>query len=226
MNKYAVVGLIASVLGLAILLAGAFLPVSGQSSSQVSATRTITVAGNDYLSQNLILAKGSSVQYSVLLKNQTVFFFYIMNQTQYYNFYGCAPTCYQPLLGGNGSFSEQAGEVSAAFVNQSLSAGQSYSASFQAPSNGTYYFVFDNSLGANPPASYVNATGDSSTVDFTLVTGISSPTNAPNWLLLGPGAVILVGGGAVMSFGPSSSRQNSREGARIDQTDTQKKNSE
>ena len=191
------VGLVILVVGLIVGVAGALMPVATPSQQSYTLLDSdLSIAANDYQSRNFVLSPGQSVDINLRIDNQTIFFFYIMNQSQYYVFYGCAPTCFQPLLGGNGTFAQQAGESTPTLVNATVSPSQAYSSQFTAPSAGTFYFVFDNSVGANW-SQYVNSTGGETTGHITL-TGTKTVTNySVNWSFVGLGSALLLVGGAV-----------------------------
>src|SRR5579875_3233499 len=148
-SKLVIVGVVVLLIGLGIELTGAFLPTATASSQSESLINSAySIDSNDYLSHNVQLSQGQKVNVSVSLESQTIFQFYIMNQSQYYVYYGCAPMCHKPLLGGNGTFWQQANETEGAFVNvTTITPASSYSGEFTAPANGTYYFVFDNTVG-------------------------------------------------------------------------------
>src|SRR5579884_602016 len=91
-SKIALVGLVILVVGLIIGIIGAASPVSGAFEPLLSTT--FNVDGNGYQSKNLNMSQGQTIQLSVSIANNTLFNFYIMNQTNYYAFYGCAPACH------------------------------------------------------------------------------------------------------------------------------------
>lgn len=197
-SKTALVGLLILVLGLVVGLAGAVTPVASTSQQSYALLDTsIRVDPNGYASQNLVMTKGETVQVSLSVDNQTMFTFDIMNQGQYYVYYGCAPLCAQPLLGGNGTYYQQAGEATPTFVNATVSPSAPYKTSFTAPADGTYYFVFDNSIGPSWDT-YVNQSAPGFTTGhFTLTALQEITTYAVNWTLVGIGALILLVGGAI-----------------------------
>ncbi len=187
------------VIGLALGAYGALYPTSAPSTQSFTLLSTnLRIAANDYQSQNLILTKGQAVNVNVQITNKTIFNLLIMNQSQYYNYYGCAPACHQPLLGGNGSYYQQAGEKTPYFVNSSVSPSAPYTASFAAPTDGTYYFVFDNTVGGSW-SQYINGTGGVTAGSVTLTGTKATTSYSVNWTFLGVGAVLLVVGGAVGS---------------------------
>ncbi len=169
---------------------------SAQQSFQLLDT-SIRVDPNGYASQNLAMTKGETVQINLRIDNQTMFTFDVMDQKQYYVYYGCAPLCAQPMLGGNGTYYEQAGEMNPTFLNQTVSPSASYQGSFTAPADGTYYFVFDNSIGPTW-SDYVNQSAPGFTTGhFTLTSSQPVTSYAVNWTLVGVGVVLLLVGGAV-----------------------------
>lgn len=178
---------------------GATTPISHASQQTVSLVNTpLGVDPNDYATQNLQMITGQSVNVYLSIDNQSVLFsFDIMNQTQYYIWYGCAPECHQPLLGGNGTYYERANETTPYLINETVSPSSPYSASFTAPSNGTYYFVFDNSIGSSW-STYINHNASGYTVGrFELTESKSVHVSSANWPLLGLGSVVMLGGGAI-----------------------------
>ncbi len=197
-SKTALVGVLILVLGLVVGLAGAVTPVASTSQQAYSLQDTsIRVDPNGYASQNLVMTKGEAVQVSLSIDNQTMFTFDIMNQKQYYAYWACAPLCAQPLLGGNGTYYQQAGQANPTFLNATVSPSAPYTASFTAPADGTYYFVFDNSIGPSWDT-YVNQSASGFTTGhFTLTASQQITTYAVNWTLVGIGAVILLVGGAI-----------------------------
>lgn len=189
-SKIALVGLVILVVGLIIGIIGAASPVSGAFKPLLSTT--FNVDGNGYQSKNLNMSQGQTIQLSVSIANNTLFNFYIMNQTNYYAFYGCAPACHAaPNVTNYGPVPPQ--NLSAPYVNATVSPSSTYTTTFTAPAAGTYYFIFDNSEGPNW-ATYINqnATGPT-TVTFQ----ISQATKALNWAMVGPGVALLIIGGAI-----------------------------
>jgi hypothetical protein len=193
--------------GLAIGIFGAVTPVSATTQSSVTLVDSqIGVDPNDYATQNLQMVQGQTVSVTLSIDNQSVIFtFDIMNQTQYYIWYGCAPNCHQPLLGGNGTYYQQANESTPYLVNETVSPSTPFHSVFVAPSNGTYYFVFDNSIG-NSWSTYVNHNASGYTDgEFALNEIRPSNVHSANWLVIGAGsATMLVGGAVGTAFWPIS----------------------
>jgi len=186
------------VLGGAIGFLGAATPVSTAHQESIQLIDTpLSIAPNDYAAQSLQMTKGQTIQITLSITNQTMFTFDIMNQSQFYLYNNCAPKCAQPLLGGNGSYSQQAGETSATQKNITVSPSLPYSGQFNAPTNGTYYFVFDNSIG---PAwtNYLNqnATGHLAG-QFSLSSTQVVNSDSVNWIIVGLGAAVTLAGGAM-----------------------------
>lgn len=208
--RLALIGLVILVIGLIVGVYGVYTPVSAQKQTTISLLNVqASVDANDYQSKNVILNQGQSIDFQASIQNTTIFYLYIMNQTQYYNYYGCAPLCYQPLLGGSGNFWQQAGESQGAFVNVStLTPSSAYSGSFTAPAAGTYYFVLDNSFGPTL-ATYIgsnastvvcgtsNAFACNTVVNLAITTPGTVTTHAANWAVVGIGAALLIIGGAI-----------------------------
>ena len=196
-SSLAYLGFVLLVIGLAIGVFGALTPVSSASNHTVTLVSTaLGVDPNDYATQNLQMTKGESVNVELSIENQTKFTFDIMNQTQYYIWYGCAPECYQPLLGGKGTYSEQANETVPYLVNETVSPSSPYGATFAAPSNGTYYFVFDNSIGQSWNT-YVNHNASGYTDGkFALTETQSIAVYSANWPFVGLGSIAMLVGGA------------------------------
>ena len=141
--------------GLALLLVGSVVGFFGAATPFASTSQktipllntTFSVPPNDYATQSLELTQGKIVHVAFGIDNQTMFTFDIMNESQYYIYYNCAPECAQPLLGGNGTYYQQAGEADPTQLNATVSPSSPYSGDFRALTNGTYYFVFDNTIG-------------------------------------------------------------------------------
>jgi len=202
LSKIVYLGLGLLVVGLLVGISGAINPVSNFSQQVITLVKTpIGVDPNDYATQNLQMVKGQTVDVDMSIDNQSVMFsFDIMNQTQYYIWYGCAPECHQPLLGGNGTYYERANESIPYIVNETVTPSSPYNASFTAPSNGTYYFVFDNSLGSSW-STYVNHNASGYTVGvFDLIEPRQVGAYSANWPLLGVGSTIMLAGGAVSTI--------------------------
>jgi hypothetical protein len=195
--------------GFGILLLGAAIGFFGASTPTSSASQqtlhlidtSFSVASNDYSAQSLQMTKQEMVQIALSIDNQTMFTFDIMNQSQFYLYNNCAPRCAQPLLGGNGSYYQQAGEVEPVQFNTTVFPSSPYSGQFEAPTNGTYYFVFDNTIG---PAwtTYLNQNAAGNTTGhFSLFSAQLVTTRSANWAMVGLGAVITVtGGGAATAM--------------------------
>lgn len=208
--KVALIGLVILVVGLIVGIYGVYTPVSAQKASTITLLNVqASVDANDYQSKNVVLNQGETVNYQASIANTTIFYLYIMNQSQYYNFYGCAPFCYQPLLGGNGTFWQQAGESQGALVNIStLTPSSSKSGSFTAPSDGTYYFVLDNSIGPNM-ATYIGSNASqvvcgtsnpfacNTVVNLQITTPGTVTSHSANWAVVGIGIALLIIGGAI-----------------------------
>jgi hypothetical protein len=198
-SKAAYLGFALLIVGIAVGIFGAISPVSSNSQQSVKLVDTpVGVDPNDYATQNLQMVKGQTVNVDLSIDNQSVMFsFDIMNQTQYYIWYGCAPQCYQPLLGGNGTYYQQGNETTPYLVNETVTPSSPYIASFTAPSNGTYYFVFDNSIGASW-STYMNHNASGYTEgSFALSETLSSGRYSANWLFVGLGSVAMLTGGAL-----------------------------
>lgn len=152
------------------------------------------------------MTRGEVVNFAAVLDNKSAIWLYIMNSSQYSVFTRCAPKCIQPLLGGHGSYYQQAGQTKPDyFLNTSLSIAKSYGENFTAPTSGTFYFVFDNSLGGTSTNyQFQNATGfEVGSIRMTVFAVATS--YSPNWELALVGiAQILVGGvtATVLGFQP------------------------
>ncbi len=209
-SKIAYVGFFLLIIGLILGVIGATSPISNAADKSVSLVNTpLGVDPNDYATQDLQMTKGQTVDVSLSIVNQSVLFsFDIMNQTQYYIWYGCAPLCYQPLLGGQGAYYQQSNETTPYLVNVTVTSTSPYSHAFTAPSNGTYYFVFDNSIGSSW-STYIghNATGYTEG-QFALAETQPTRVYSANWPLVGMGAGVMLTGGVVgtVFWGKKSSR--------------------
>jgi len=208
------VGLAILIAGVAIGVIGVTRPFASVSQQPVTLIDTaITVDPNDYATQSLIMTAGQTIQVALRIDNQTVFTFDIMNQTQYEVWYNCAPRCHQPLLGGNGTYYEQANEMTPTLVNATVSPSSPYMAQFVSPSNATYYFVLDNSVGPTW-RNYLNQDASGYTVvQLTLISMQAVTDYAVNWLFVGLGSVVILVGGAIATWLPHP-RRKSTEGAR------------
>jgi hypothetical protein len=198
LSKASYIGLVILMIGIAVGVVGALSPMSSFKQQPVTLINTpVSVDPNDYATQSLQMTQGQNLQIKVSISNQTDFFFYVMNQTQYYVWYGCAPQCHQPLLGGQGTFSEQANETTPDFVNATVTPAAPYNGTFTAPVNGTFYFVFDNSVGPSW-GTYTNhnATGNA-VANFLLSSVQPVKSYSVNWLLVGAGSAAMLLGGTV-----------------------------
>jgi DNA-binding beta-propeller fold protein YncE len=137
-------------LGFVIGIIASLTPLTSSSQLHSTITTPVSVDPNDYKSQRLTMTRGELVSFSAQLDNKTSIRLYIMNSSQYSIFYGCAPRCLQPLLGGQDSYFQQAGlSKPDLFLNTSISETKPFNGNFTAPTSGTFYFVFDNSVGEN-----------------------------------------------------------------------------
>jgi len=206
-SKFRSAGLALLIVGAAIGILGAARPVASVSDQPFTLISTpVTVDPNDYATQSLVMTAGQTVQVALRIDNQTIFTFDVMNQTQYDVWYDCAPRCHQPLLGGNGTYYQQADERTPTQVNVSISPSAPYSAQFKAPSNATYYFVLDNSVGPTW-ASYLNQNASGSTTgQLTLTSTEPVADYSANWWLVGLGAVVTLAGGGIATWWPRSNR--------------------
>jgi hypothetical protein len=196
-SKLSYVGLAILVIGALVAIVGAVTPVSKISEDSVTLINTaFSVDPNDYATQNLQMTGGQSVSIALSIKNQSIFTFDIMNQTQYYVWYGCAPKCHQPLLGGQGTYFEQANETTPYLVNVTVTPSSPYAGNFSAPFNGTYYFVFDNSIGSSW-SSYLNRNASGNTVgNFALSTVEPGKNYSVNWIFVSAGSALMLAGGS------------------------------
>lgn len=184
--------------GLLIGIYGIVSPVATTASQTYNVVPTLNykVDGNDYHSQGIHLSSGQNVQPSVTMNVSTIFNFMIMNTTQYRYFYGCAPSCRPPFSSGTGI-------KPATLVNSTVTPSQPYSSGFTSPAADTYYFVFDNSVGKNQ-SQYQSCFGAAAVCNGPTATGTFSLTGSKpitnystNWLLVGPGALLLIVGGFI-----------------------------
>ena len=208
--KAAVVGIVILVIGLLVGIYGVYTPVSAQKQQSYTLLSTsVRVDPNDYAAQNVLLAQGQVINYQISIQNQTTFQLTIMNQSQYYTFYGCAPFCRSGNITGPpggppvGYVPEQ---NLTSFVNATVTPSAAVANSFTAPANGTYYFIFDNSVGPSY-ATYIgqNASGFT-TGSFSLTTTGLVTTNVVNWNFVGAGIALLIVGGAIATATWGSSR--------------------
>jgi len=182
--------------GLSVGLLAAFNPVSSASQLHSTFTIPVGVGPNNYMTERLMMTKGEIINFAAVLDNDSAIRLYIMNGSQFSTFFKCAPKCHQPLLGGQGTYYQQAGlSKPDLFLNTSLSLAKSYAGNFTSPTSGPIYFVFDNSLGESN-IDYVaqNATGFAVGSIRMTVFGIAT-SYAINWDLVAIGVgEILVGG--------------------------------
>ena len=205
-SKVALIGLVILVVGLIVGVYGAAYPSSASSQQPYSILNTsLHIDPNDYQSQNLNMTAGETINLALMITNQTIFQFYIMNQSQYYTYYGCAPACHQPLLGGNGTFWQQAGETTPAFTNATITPNQNYTTKFTATKAGVYYFIFDNTVGPSW-ATYAGQNASGFTDGSFSIVGTQSVTaSSINWVPLGAGIALLIIGGAIATPGMQGS---------------------
>jgi len=186
------------VIGSAVGFLGAATPTSNAYQQNISLIDTsISVAPNNYAAQSLQMTKNETIRIHLSVDNQSMFTFDIMNQSQFYLFNNCAPKCEQPLLGGQGSYYQQDAEATPTQLNVTISPSTAYSEPFMAPSNGTYYFVFDNSIGPTW-SNYLNQNATGHLDGHFALTSIQLGTNyLVNWVLVGAGAMFTVIGGVI-----------------------------
>lgn len=206
--KVALIGLVILVVGLIVGIYGVYSPVSAQKQSTVTLLNTTKlVDANDYASQNIVLDQGQTIQISASITNTTIFGFYIMDQSQYYSFYGCAPWCHTAAnISGVGAVGPQGLTAQVNVTN--LTPSQPYSASFTAPTSNTYYFVLDNSVGP----SWATYTGQNASmvacntgnpfacntqINLQITTPGTVTTHSANWTVVGIGIALLIIGGAI-----------------------------
>jgi len=211
-SKIAGVGLVILMAGAVIGVIGVSRPIASVSQQSVTLVNTaITIDPNDYATQSLIMTAGQAVQVALRIDNRTIFTFDVMNQTQYDVWYKCAPRCHQPLLGGNGTYYQQAGEMAPTLVNATVSPSSPYTAQFIAPSNATYYFVLDNSVGPTW-ANYLNQDAPGFTTGQLMMSSLQAVTDyAVNWLFVGLGSVLVFVGGAAATWLTHSRRRSSEK---------------
>ncbi|MDG6995989.1 MAG: hypothetical protein JRN52_08700 [Nitrososphaerota archaeon] len=196
-SSIAIVGLVVLVLGAVAGGYAATNPVSSHAQQEYALINSSpAVSGNGYSSQNFAMSKGQRVDISLSIRNQTIFYFYIMNQSQYYAFYACAPTCHKPLgsLPSSDSPSTQSGWNVSVTPSQPIQ-----NKSFVAPANGTYYFVLDNSIGSSW-TQYVNQSASGPTVANLYVAAYGIVTDySVNLLWLAIGGVVMLAGAGLSS---------------------------
>lgn len=193
----AYIGIVILVVGLGFGMYGAVSPVSNASSQTVTlANQSIHVDPNDYASLNLLLGQGQKAQLSVAIENTTIFQFYVMNSAQYYTYYGCGPWCHSAAnISGVGAVPPQ--NLTTLVNITTITPSSPYSGTFTAPANGTYYFIFDSTIGPSW-ATYIGQNSPGYTyVNFTSTTSEVVATHAANWPIAGTGMALLLVGGVV-----------------------------
>jgi len=215
-SRIAIVGLAILVSGTMIGMVGVATPAASTSQQPVALVKTeVTLDPNDYATQSLVMTSGKTVQIALSIDNRTIFTFDVMNQTQYDVWYNCAPRCHQPLLGGNGKYYQQANEVTPTQVNVTVSPASPFTASFTAPSNATYYFVLDNSVGPTW-ADYLNQNATGSTMGQLTLTSSQAVTDfAVNWEFVGLGSAAILVGGAIATWLPHPELKSSEEAEKL-----------
>jgi len=200
-SKAVYAGLVILVVGAAVGVLGAANPVATLSQGRVALIDTpVTVGPNDYATQSLEMTAGQSLQVSLRIDNRTTFSFEIMNQTQYDAWYDCAPRCHQPLLGGSGTYYQQAKEETPTQLNVTVSPSSPYAGQFTAPSNATYYFVLDNSIGPTW-TTYLDQDANGSTTGQIALTSTQPVTDySVNWSIVGLGSALMLAGGAMATW--------------------------
>jgi hypothetical protein len=206
-SKIAYVGLVILVVGLLLGVYAAYTPVSSSKTGSVPLLSTsLHIDPNDYQSENVQLNASQvvTVQNVTITNSSTTVYFYIMNQTQYYNFYGCAPFCEAAPANsaasnatGNNATTALASTPLTTFKNVTITSSSPLTNyQFTAPSQGTYYFVFDNSRPNY--AEYVGQNASGFTVgQFNLETTGPVTTHTVNSVFLYAGVGLLIIGGAV-----------------------------
>jgi hypothetical protein len=196
----ATVGMVILIVGLIVGVYAAYNPVSAQQAvTYTLINSSVKVDPNDYQSKNAALAPGDIVTITASITNQTVVFLYVMNQAQYYTFYGCAPFC---RGAPNGSAAVGAGAPIGASVPVATLINKTLTSSanpfnYTIPASGTYYFVLDNTMGTSY-TTYVNQSATGNTLgSLSLVNHSTQNTQAVNWTYLAVGVVLLIVGGAI-----------------------------
>ncbi|MGI0079786.1 MAG: hypothetical protein ACRECH_09180 [Nitrososphaerales archaeon] len=209
-TKIALVGLAILVVGIIVGFAGAYLPVSASSTQNGTLLSTaFGVDANDYQSKNLNLSQGTTIQVNVKITNTTIFQLELMNSNQYYSFYSCAPFCRQAQNNTAVAPTAPIGPQNlTAIQNVTVTPSTSQSFSFTAQNGGTYYFILDNTVGP----SYATYLGQNASVvacntpapsacltsgNLTITGPVTVNTGTINWLLVGPGIVLLIIGGII-----------------------------
>lgn len=206
----AIAGIVILVIGLILGVYAVIYPTHPAVLSQ-----TLSVDGNDYQSANLNLTSGERAYIHVSISNETIFTFDIMNRTQYYNFYNvCAPFCHTGMnIVGCGcnvtSNPLTAVESVVTLANVTVTPSSSATIDFTAPSTGTYYFVYDNTIGPNYSCYIATCLGGlvSPQATYPTVGTFSINGYAINWTFLGAGIALLVIGGLIATVLWSSRRR-------------------
>lgn len=194
-SKVALIGLVILVVGLVVGLYGAAYPSAASSQQPYSILNTtLHIDPNDYQSANLNMSSGQTVNLALMITNQTIFQFYIMNQSQYYTYYGCAPLCHTGNVSGVVITNQN---LTSLFNSSTITPNQNYTHQFTAPSAGMYYFIFDNSVG--PSWATYDGQSASGFTDgtFSMVGTQAVTTHSINWVPLGAGIALLIIGGAI-----------------------------
>ena len=195
-SKVALVGLVILVVGLIVGVYGAAYPSSASSQQPYSILNTsLHIDPNDYQSQNLNMTAGETINLALMITNQTIFQFYIMNQSQYYTYYGCAPFCHTGNVSGVGVVTNQ--NLTTQFNSSTITPNQNYTHQFTAPSTGVYYFIFDNTVGPSWATYYGQNSPGFTDGSFSIVGTQSVTKSSINWVPLGAGIALLIIGGAI-----------------------------
>ena len=174
-----VIGIIVLLVGVGLLAYGLAYPNKQSGTKQVNifpqTNRTIDADGT-WSPGAQVLSKGEAVTVKFAISNYSSsmgpVFLYVQNLSQFIAWGSCAP-CTSPSL-----------------VNQTLPASGTYTLTWSAPYNDSFYFSFDNEI--------YNAAG---AAVFVANATLNSATNTPNTTFLDSGAALILVGAIIIAVG-------------------------
>ncbi|SRR5579875_109501 len=183
----AIIGIVILIIGIALVGYGASTPIkqtTTQTTTQdvaLSPQTTRVIDANGVWSPGAqVLSKGEAITATFTLSNysasQGPVFLYVQNISQFIKWGGCAP-CTSPSL-----------------LNQTLPSSGTYTLSWTAPADGSYYFTFDDEAYGAAASAQFSASGNN-------VSSVPITTTSQNTTLLYSGAALIVIGAIVLAVG-------------------------